>query len=171
MDYKKELLREHSKKQCNRIADNALLTRSNFKKLIDLYFAGPYRVTQRAAWPISVCVERNPEIILPHLSRLIKFLDSENIHDAVKRNTLRLLQFVEIPKRVHAKVLDVCFKYLNDPREPVAIHVFAMAVIAKLALEHGDIKKELSIVIEDKLPYSSPAFRSRGSKILSQMAK
>jgi hypothetical protein len=171
MDYKKELLREHSKKQCNRIADNALLTKSNFKKLIDVYFAGPYRITQRAAWPISVCVEREPEIILPYLSRIVKFLDSENVHDAVKRNTLRLLQFVKIPKRLQAKVLDVCFKYLNDANEPVAIHVFAMAVIAQLASEHADIKKELSIVIEDKLPYSSPAFRSRGSKILRQMTK
>jgi hypothetical protein len=171
MDYKKELLREHSKKQCNRIAANALLTKSNFKKLIDVYLAGPYRITQRAAWPISVCVERNPNIILPYLSQIVKFLESENIHDAVKRNTLRLMQFVEIPKRMHAKVLDVCFKYLNDPHEPVAIHVFAMTVIAKLASEHTEIKKELSILIEDKLPYSSAAFRSRGSKILNQMAK
>jgi hypothetical protein len=171
MDYKKELLQEHSKRQCIRIADNAMLTKSNFKKLVDVYLAGPYRVTQRAAWPIGVCVERDPQIILPYFTRIINFLETENIHDSVRRNTLRLLQFVEIPKRFHGQILDVCLKYLNDPTEPVAIHVFAMTVVAKLSLQHPEIRNELAIIIEDKMPYGSAAFRSRGSKILKQMAK
>lgn len=171
MDYKKEILREHSKRQCLRIVEDALLAKANFKKLIDVYLAGPYRVTQRAAWPISVCVERMPVIILPHLSTVINFLKNKNIHPAVKRNTLRLLQYIDIPTRLQGKVAALCFGYLHDAKEPVAIHVFAMTVLAKLTQQHPELKKELSILIQDKIDYSSAAFRSRGSKILKEMGE
>jgi len=29
---------------------------STVRKLVEVFFKGPYRITQRAAWPLSYCV-------------------------------------------------------------------------------------------------------------------
>ncbi|HEY9046300.1 MAG TPA: hypothetical protein VIN08_10410 [Ohtaekwangia sp.] len=170
MDLRQEILREHSKKQASKIADYVLDNRQRFKVLVDVYLAGPYRVTQRAAWPLGLCVERNPVLIKPHLKRIIDYLEQPDIHDAVKRNTMRLLQFCDIPSRHHGQVVSLCFQYLQDGREPVAIKAFAMTVLHQLIQTIPDLKKELKIILEDQLPYASPAFTVRARKILKQLA-
>jgi hypothetical protein len=166
MDLKKEILKEHSKAQADKIIRYVGYDVKKFDELVSVFLAGPYRVTQRAGWPLSYCVERHPELIIPHLKKILDHLKKTGIHDSVKRNTLRLLQFVEIPKRFHAAVASVCFQYLNDTKEPVAVRVFAMSVLCQIARSHPDLKQELKIIIEDNLPYASAAFISRGKKVL-----
>lgn len=171
MDLKAEILKEHSKKQTDKIVKYVGKNGAKFKDLVSVFLAGPYRVTQRAAWPLSGCVEAHPSLVTPHLSTLIKQLDKAGIHDSVKRNTLRLLQFITIPKRLHGKVADICFKYLTDKKEPVAVQVFAMSALANIAQENPELKKELQLIIEDHLPFASAAYLSRARKVLKNLSK
>jgi hypothetical protein len=90
-------------------------------------------------------------------------------HDAVRRNTFRLLQYIEIPPRLHAKVVNLGFHYLTDKRQAVAIRVFAMSVLANLSQAVPEIKNELKFAIEEQLPFASAAFVSRARKILKKM--
>jgi hypothetical protein len=166
MDLTKEILKEHSRVQANKVADYVGDNPFRFKALIDLYLAGPYRVTQRAAWPISICVEHHPELVDPHLKKLLDFLSKPGIHDSVKRNTLRLLQFIIIPKRLHGRVVDLCFRYLIDKKEPLAVKVFSMSLLFDLIKHEPGLRNELKVIIEDQMPYSTPGFVSRGSKVL-----
>jgi len=138
---------------------------------LEIYFEGPYRVTQRAAYPLGICVERYPELIKPHLKKLLDFLKKPGIHDAVKRNTMRMLQFTDIPKRNYSKVMEICFGYLQNKTEPVAVKVFAMTVLSNITKGEPDLQKELRIIIEDQLPYSTPAFSSRAAKVLKHINK
>ncbi|HEY9004984.1 hypothetical protein [Ohtaekwangia sp.] len=170
MDLRQALLREHSKKQASKITDYVADNPVRFKVLVDIYLEGPYRVTQRAAWPVGLCVEKHPELIRPHLKRVIDYLRKPGIHDAVKRNTMRLLQFCDIPKRYHGALIDLCFQYLQDHKEPVAVKAFAMTVLYRLTQTIPELKKELQIVLEDQLPYASPAFTVRARKILKELA-
>jgi len=165
MDIKKELLKEHSKTQTTKVVNYIGKDPKRFNMLIKMFLAGPYRVTQRAAWPLSYCVEAHPEIITPHLKSVLKMLDKKDAHDAVKRNILRFLQHIEIPKRFYGIVTDRCFA-LMDPKEPIAIRVFAMTVLGEIAKKEPDLKKELRIVIEDQLPFASAGFLSRSRKVL-----
>src|SRR5687768_16824430 len=118
MDLKKEILKEHTKKQTTKIVDYVGDNHVRFKELIQVFLAGPYRVTQRAAWPLSYCVENHPALIQPYLRTLLDHLKKPGLHDAVKRNTIRLLQFINIPKRLHGKTADICFAYLQNKKEP-----------------------------------------------------
>jgi hypothetical protein len=127
---------------------------------------GPYRITQRAAWPLSYCVESYPALIRPHLNVLLDHLKKPGLHDAVKRNTIRLLQFVEVPKRLQGKTADICFTFLQDKKEPIAIRVFSMTVLANIAQRNPDLKRELKLIIEDEIPLASPAYLSRARKVL-----
>ncbi len=169
MDLRNAIALEHSRAQAVKIARYIGDDRVRFKDLIDIYLDGPYRITQRAAWVISICVERYPQLIVPHLTKLINHLSNSGIPDAAKRNTVRILQFVEIPKRNVGKVATICFKFLQDTREPVAVKVFSMSVLAKIAVVEPALKSELRIIIEDQLPYASAGFRSRARKVLKEI--
>ena len=169
MDLKKTLAKEHSKFQTLQIVDYVGVNKERFKQIINIYLAGPYRITQRAAWPLSYCVERHPELIEPHLKTILDFVDRPDTQVAVRRNTVRLLQFIEIPKRFHARVINLCFEYLLNKKQPVAVKVFSMTVLANLSQSSPEIKKELRIAIEDQLPYGSAGFVSRAKKVLKEI--
>jgi len=168
MDIQKELLKRHSKQQTNKIVRYIGDNPTRFKMLIHTLLTGSKLIAQRAAWSVSNCVEGHPELIKPHLNKVLKMLDRQDIHDAVKRNIVRLLQYIKIPKRFYGKVVDKCYS-LMDPKEPIAVRVFAITVLANIAKEEPDLKKELQIVIEDQLPYASAGFLARARKVLREM--
>jgi hypothetical protein len=169
MDLRTALRKEHSKQQNAKIADYVGINKARFKQLVDVYLAGPYRITQRAAWALSLCVERVPGLLGPHLGPILDHLATPGVHDAAKRNTVRLLQFIDIPKRYRGSVVDICFGYLSSKKEPVAVKAFSMSVLKNLVQNEPDLRRELRLVIEDQLPYGSPAFRSRASKVLKEI--
>src|SRR5690606_8003813 len=128
--------------------------------------SGERRIAQRAAWSVSYCAEKFPELIYPYCSEMVDYLQTPGIHDSIKRNILRIFQDIDIPVALEESLLELCFGYLMDRKEAVAIRVFAMQVLANLSKKYPEIKNELRILIEDELPYAKPAFVSRGRKIL-----
>lgn len=171
MNLKAQILKEHSKANCYRIVRYVGNNQTRFADLINVYLTGPYRVTQRAAWPVSVCVEAHPQLVEPHLKKILTFTTKPHVHVAVKRNTMRLLQFIDIPKKLNGHVAEICFNFLNDKKETVAVQVFAMTVLADITKHEPDLANELRTIIEDRLPYATPGFRSRASKVLKVLRK
>jgi len=169
MDLKRESLKEHSKSQCVKIVKYVGNNPIRFSKLIEVFLEGPYRVTQRIAWALSCCVEENTELIHPHLTKILKFTQKPGVHDSVKRNVVRLLQFIDIPKKHQGLVADICFKFFTNTKEPIAVRVFAMTVLANLAMKIQELKNELIPIIEDQMPFGSAGFVSRGKKVLKQL--
>lgn len=168
MNVKNELLKEHSKTQANKIADFIGKDPKRFQQLIELMLDTEYRVSQRAAMALSHCVDRHPTLLTPHLERLIKNLRNE-VHIAVTRNTVRLLQEVDIPERLLGETADICFKLMESNDSPIAVKVFSMTVLANICEKEPDLKNELALIIEDQMPYGSAGFRNRGAKILKKI--
>lgn len=168
MDLKKEISKEHSKRRVNRIVQYVDNDPQKFGELVRIYLEGPYRITQRAAGSMSYSVENHPELIVPYLRKILDQLNKPNVTDAIKRNTMRLLQFIDIPNRYQGEIAETCFKYLQNKKEPVAIKVFSMTVLSKIAEGKPELNKELKIILEDQLPYAKPAFVSRARKILKR---
>jgi hypothetical protein len=166
MDLKKAIFKEHSRKQAHKIADYVGNNPLRFKQLVEVFAAGPFRVSQRASWPLSTCIERHPHLLKPHFKTILGMLNKPGTHDAVRRNIVRLLQFVDVPKRYQGMAIDRCFELLVNPKMPVAIRAFSMTVLANLIKEEKDLQRELRIVLEDQLPYGSPGFVSRARKVL-----
>jgi hypothetical protein len=92
MDIRQALMDEHSKPQTMAIVEFIGDDARRFADLMKIFFAGEYRLTQRSAWPMNYCAERSPELIRPYLPKLLDCLERDDMHDAVKRNILRLLQ-------------------------------------------------------------------------------
>lgn len=169
MNLLKTITFKHSKAQMLKIVQYVGTDPKRFDELVNVFLRGPYRVTQRAAWPISNCVELHPSLVKPHLKKLLSYLGKEGVHDGVTRNILRLLQFISIPYSLQGKTADLCFQFLADAKQPIAIRVLAMSVLANLANENPELKNEIIPLIEDQMPFESAGFISRGKKILTQL--
>lgn len=169
MDLEARLTKAQSKARCNAIVSWIGGDQSRYDQLVRLYFEGDPVMTQRAAWPLSVVIETYPHLIRKHLARLVRFVQQPGHHEAVKRNTVRVLQFTEIPEKLHGEVMNLCFDYIADPAEKPAVKAFSLTVLEKLAQTYPDIRQELKTVIEDRWDHESPAFRSRAGKILNKI--
>jgi hypothetical protein len=166
MDLLQLLRSEHSKKQTDRIVRYIGDDPVRFGVLIDLFFKGEYRITQRAAWPLSYCVRAHPTLIGPYFKRLLDNLARKDIHVAVIRNTVRLLQDVDIPKKYHGRVMSTCFEFIQSPETPIAVKAFSLSILANLSSLYPDILGELKLIIEEQWEQATPAFRSRAKRIL-----
>ena len=171
MRLREEILKEHSKAQCTKIVRWVGTDQKRFNELFNLFLNDEYRVVQRSAWPVSYCVIAHPAFINKHWNKLIKNLQKPNLHDAVKRNSVRLLQNVIIPEKYRGEIMDICFKYLGSPTEPVAVKVFSLTVLGNLARYYPEIIPEIRILIEDQLPQQTVAFKSRAKKLLKKWVK
>ena len=169
MNLREEILQEHSKAQCEKIVRWVSDSQKRFDELFELFLSDEYRVTQRAAWPVSYSVINHPGFIKKHFSRLITNLKKAGIHNSVKRNSIRLLQHVNIPGKFQGAVMEICFNYIQSPTEPVAIKAFSLTVLGNLSKQYPEILPELKLIIEEQLPHQTPAFKSRANKILKEV--
>jgi hypothetical protein len=169
MDLATEILKEHSKRQAARIASRIGSDKKRFRQLMALFLKGEYRITQRSAWIVNLCADKHPELIRPYLKQMIGRMQEPGVHDAVKRNVVRILQFIEIPEKLLGEVATVCFNYLSSPDEPIAVRVFSMTVLANIAQREPELKNELRLVIEQQLSGGSMGFCSRAGRVLKMI--
>lgn len=167
MNLHKEILKEHSKTQCTKIVQWVGNSQKKFNELFNLFLLGDYRVTQRAAWPLSYCVIEHPVFIRKNFSKLLNNLSKPGLHNSIKRNTMRLLQYVDIPEKFQGQVMEIGFIYVQSPSEPVAVKAFSLTVLANLAKKYPEILPEINLLIEEQLPHQTAAFKSRAKKILN----
>ncbi len=171
MKLREQLLKEHSRANCDKIVQWIGKDQLRFDELFNLFLSDEYRVVQHAAWPLSYAVIANPQLIKKHFKKLVGNLDKPGIHSAVKRNTMRLLQEIDIPVTYHGKIMDNCFKYISTPAEPVAIKAFSLTVLEKLAKTYPDIIPEIKLLIEENYGRETAAFKSRAKKLLKKYSE
>ena len=104
-----ELQKEHSKAQCNKVVSWVGNDQKRFDELFNLFLHDESKVTHLAAWPISYCVVAHPELITKHWSKLINYLHDPALHGAIKRNSMRFMQEISIPKKYHGAVMIFVF--------------------------------------------------------------
>lgn len=170
MDIRESLLKEHSKAQTTRIVEYIGDDKERLAELMDLFLGTEYRITQRAAWVVGYVGEHHPSLMKPYLAPMINHL-RKDVHDAVKRNILRVLQDIDVPEELMGELADTCFDFLSEAEEPVAIKVFSMTILYNMTLKEPDLKNELKILIEEQMPFATSGFQSRGRKVLKGLEK
>lgn len=166
MNIREAILAEHSREQALRIATYAIQNKKQFKELMRCYMDADYRLSQRAAWSVSWAARKKPEMIQPYIGELVKRLQDDTAHPAVIRNTVRVFEELDIPEEYHGEVMNRCFQFLESPTTPAAIKAFSMTVLCHLSKYYPEIKQELKLIIEENWDHETPAFKSRGRKIL-----
>jgi len=173
MNIREELLKEknHTKKHPLEISHYACLSAKNFKQLMQCFLSKEYRVAQRAAWSVSWAAREKPAFIAPYIKDLVAQLQRKDVHNAVIRNSVRILEAIEIPEEFHGKVMNACFAFIEKPSTPIAIKAFSLTTLYHLSKYYPEIKQELKLIIEERWNTETAAFKSRGKKILENLSR
>ncbi|RYU96787.1 hypothetical protein [Emticicia agri] len=173
LDIENEINREFSKERVTKIASYIGADTERFAILMNIFLRGQYVNTQKAGWILSECAENYPLLIIPYFRNLIQKLQEPFATDSVKRNIVRVWQFVNIPDEYIDDIYDICFGFINS-HEAIAIRVFSMTVCYNIARKIPELRHELRLTIEDVLLKNqdgSAAIISRGNKILKDLKK
>jgi hypothetical protein len=169
MDFKTELLKEHSYENSERIAWYIFDNKDTFSQLMELFWEGNNTITQRATWVIIICTEWRPKMVKPFIEPMILKLKEAKLSDSIKRNTVRILAEFPIPKQMEGEITEICFNYLNNPSEAIAIRVFSMIILERIMEKYPELIPELIESIEKGLDYGSTGFKNRGNKVLKNL--
>lgn len=170
MDLKDQLLAAHSKANCDVIVNWIGDKQNRFDELVGFFLSDDPVLSQRAGWPMSYAGIKHTVLVQKHLKKLVKNLQKSNLHDAVKRNTIRLLENIEIPEEITGTLMNICFDYISSPTEKPAIKAFSLTVLENMTLKYPEISSELKTIIEDRWDYETAAFKSRARKILKKLS-
>ncbi|MCB0801535.1 MAG: hypothetical protein KDB74_00430 [Flavobacteriales bacterium] len=172
MNYREQLLKEHSKANSLILVDYIGNSQERFDEFMHCFFTNEYRVNQRSAMVLSACFDRRPHLIHKHLDRLINQLNEPQLHVALKRNTIRILQFLPIPESLESGLFDNCLKFILDPKEAIAVKAFSMKVCVNICKRYPELKHELIPIIEDQMERSDKmGIQARGKAMLKELAK
>lgn len=167
MNLQEVLIEEHSKKQCNLIVNWVGKDKKRFAELMKIFLGSEYRITQRAAWPISYCARNNPDWVPFYIEPLLDMLEKKGSHNAVKRNIVRLLQDMIIPVKFQGRLMGLCFDFIQSNDTAIAIKAFSLGILGNLSQVYPEIIPELKLIIEERWEIETPAFRSRAKKIIN----
>jgi hypothetical protein len=171
MHIRDEILKEHSKKQTRKIAAYIGNDAAKFRELMELFFANEYRVTQRGAWIVNECTEKHPELIRPYLKKMLDYLATPGLHIAVKRNTMRILHYIEIPKSLLGRVATLSFEFFASPQEAIAVKAHSMMILEIVCTKEPALIPEFRLLFEQQLPFAPPAIVACGRKVFKQLEK
>ena len=167
MNIREALDLEHSKAQTMRIVEYIGRSKKRFAELVAIVTGEDRRLAQRAAWAVSHCAEANPKVVQPFVGELLENLKRPNLHDAIKRNTMKAMAEMDVTDDFAGAAADLAFAFLNSPEEAVAVKVYSMSVIEKLCRREPGLVPELRLSIEHQLPLETKAaFHSRARHVL-----
>ena len=173
MNIREALLKDklHKKEQALVVTDYACSSCKHFEELMHCFLSNEYRLAQRAAWNVSWAAKKQPHLITPYIKDLIQQLPRKDVHNAVIRNSVRILQKINIPEELHGELMDSCFNFIESNETPVAIKAFSLTILFNLSKIYPDIKNELKLLIEERWEHETVAFKQRGKQILTHLNK
>ncbi len=182
-DIRSDVLALRSRQQVDRIVRWVGKDKRRFEVLMELYLsreggqtrqgdpAEDEKISRHAAWVVAHCTEKHPELAVPWPKSIIKKMREPGIHEALRRTGMSVLQCSEIPASLQGAVANICFSSIADLKISIAPRVVAMTVLARIAEHKKELAGELQTLIEQMLPYSTAAFRSRARHVLKSLPK
>jgi hypothetical protein len=170
MNLKESLQNRLSRAEMVALAKKVCAQEDSFKTLIHLILKGKPPVPQYGAWLLQHCSDQAPQLIKPYVSRLLSLIEGD-VHDGVRRGVLRSLEPIDLADKDIGKAADLCFRYLADPKEPVAVRVFAMSILGNICKKEADLIEELTLLIHAVIPTGSAALAARGRMVLKKLAR
>lgn len=157
MDIKEALLQEHSKRQTIAIANYIGNNSIRFNQLMKLVMGDEALLVQRGYWVLGYCAEAHPTLFKNHIEPLLRHLSKDGIHDAVKRNTLKVFQFVKVPDKMLGALVDICFGYLYSASEAIAVKALSINLLVDTCMRYPELKEELLPLLHELSTHEAPA--------------
>lgn len=172
MDFKSQLLKEHSKKNSLLIRDYIINKPNLLSNFMEIFFGDNYRLSQRSAMVVSALFDYDHKFMSPYIESMVKKLDEEDLNIAVKRNIVRILQDVDVHENLLTSLFDNCIKFVQSPDEAIAVKAFSMKVLVNICKKYPDLKQEVYPVLEEEvIRNEAKGIQARGKAMLKQLSK
>jgi len=165
MDFAGQLENNYSKPTIMEIANYVGEDKKRFARLIDLMSGTDPVLAQRAAWALSHSLDVFPHLADPYVDLMLEMLNMD-VHDGIHRCVLRSFERIDLPERLHGRIIDICFRWLMNRKAATALRIYSMTVIYRLSFIYPEIKPELDLVINEEMENGSAGFINRGRKML-----
>jgi hypothetical protein len=150
-----------------RLLDNNLIS-----ELIMFALNSDKLISSRAMWVLSHASDIDYNCIMHYHTKLIDHLKTEDLHDGVIRNILRLYQIKPVPASRESFMLDICFCYIKNPAVAIAIRAFAITVVFNISKTYPELLHELKTVLNHlSLSDEGPGIRARVKNTLKDIDK
>jgi len=167
MDMQLELSKEHSKENSQIIADYIGHSPERYAALWNLIKTAEAPIPQRASWVLDHSSFSYSPAIQPFISDMILEIQKP-VHVAVKRNVMKILAATpEIPEDLSASLFDTCINWIIEKKTAVAVKVYAIEVVAKIALPYKELREEVKVVLEDQLKHGSAGVKVRARRMIA----
>ncbi len=164
MDIREFLGMHSSRLNADILADKIGEDPAVFDTVWEIMLEDRYPESMRAAWSISVFVEKHPHFIesrIPEITEILPGIKSVSI----KRCLLKLLTLLAVPEEQSGFLFDICFEIVESPSAEIAHKAYAMSILYNISEAEPGLKPELIALFESQLDDESAGIRSR-SKIL-----
>lgn len=171
MNIAKQLLTENSRESWNKVINYVGKNPQRFDEFMQLFLGDDELLVKRTGQPFGAIVEKQHHLITPYFQAIIDNMSRYPI-PSVKRNVMRVLQFVDIPEEYDAQLLELGFNFLQSSEEPIAVKAFTMTVLRKICERYPELTNELIHVIEVIVNENiSVGVTNRGKKELVKLEK
>lgn len=149
-----------------------VLKQNLLEQLVACALDPDHLLSSRAMWVLGHCSDLDYDALTRYHDKLIENLSTPGLHNGVIRNTLRLYQRHPVPEKYHSFLLDMCYGYIKDPSEAIAVRAFAMTVVFSISRPYPELLQELRMVLTHPAGHEeSPGIRSRVKHILKAIDK
>ena len=171
MDIEKQLERETSRRNWNKVITYVGEDQERFAELITVFLKGDPKSIIGASQAVGVISEKQPRLIRPYTNDLVGYLKSNPV-DAVKRNTMRIFQFIDIPEEIEGDLFEIAMNYLKSIEVAIAIKAFSMTALRKICAKYPDLTQEVIFQIETLVKEQvSTGLTNRGQHELVRLNK
>ena len=125
----------------------------------------------KQAGALSNIGEKHPEMFLPYHQLLLDKLQEKQSHNSIRRNIVRMYQFIEIPPEYEGNFYDLAMLYLLNPNEAIAVRAFSMRICENIALKYPELIPELIQAVESVVPNGSNGLKNRAGHVLKNLFK
>ncbi len=168
MQIQQLLLQGHNKKIRDQIVEYVGSNANRFDELMQCFFDKNIQVSQRASWPVSILCENQAQLMKAYHRNFINSLKNTEVHNAIRRNVVRVYQTSEIPIEYEAELYSICFQCIADPKEAIAIRAFSIRVCERIIEKYPELKNELIEIIKTNIYSWSSGLANRGRKFLEK---
>jgi len=152
----------------NTIGDNPEV----FKKILDFAMEDKKKFAMRAARAIQMSSAKHPELATPYVKDIIKGMSGFKT-GGLKRSMTKMISEMnwDFDEESLGILAETCFKWVNDTNEEIAIKIYSQDILYRISEIYPELKNELIQTLENQIPRSSIAIKTRSWKMLKKLYK
>lgn len=167
-----QLSTRQSKASIEQLADETSGSPALLNELWDLIENASDRPADQASWAWYKIAQKRSDRLNRFVRHMLAKLATESCSAPIRRNLLGSLQYTQVGEDDAGLLLDLAFRFMEDPTEPVAVRALSMGILGNLVPRYPDLVPELILILNDLLAHpQTAAIKARGRNVLKALKR